>query len=147
MIPLVRYDTAVEVSAGGSRVSHAVVSSAGAGGATAGGVGSEVPASGSGGCVEPYRKRLRRRAADREVEGRSSGQLAALAVSQATSAVTSRRCTAGEAASCPPSDPASPASDGARTSACCDPADSDASPVKRIRFVYNNIFFYNNISL
>lgn len=90
----------------------------------------DVPASGSGGgTADPYRNRLRRRAERDDVDGSSSGHDAALVLSDAaTSAVTSSRCAAGEGASCPPSDPASAASDGARTSAWCEPADRDASP-------------------
>lgn len=116
----------------GARVSHALLSSSAPGppGAAPAGPGADVPASGSGGgTAEPYRNRLRRRAERDDVEGRSSGQEAALVLSDAaTSAVTSRRCAAGEGASWPPSEPASAASDGARASACCEPADSDASP-------------------
>lgn len=75
------------------------------------------------------------------MEGRSSGQEAAEAAeavsAAATSAVTSRRCAAGEGegASCPPSDPASAASEGARASACCEPADKDASPVNYTMYI------------
>lgn len=136
----IRYDAPGEGERAG-RVSHTLESSTRWEGLMRGG-GGHSPTSGSdGGCADPYRKRLLSLAADRdveavaEVEGRSSGQLAALAVSDAaTSAVTSRRCAAGDAASCPPSEPASPASDGARTSACCDPADSDASPGDNSRY-------------
>lgn len=62
----------------------------------------DVPASGSvGGTAEPYKNRLRSLAErDVDVEGKSSGQLAALVLSDAaTSAVTSSRVAAGECAS------------------------------------------------
>lgn len=113
-------------------VSHVVVSSACSGTW----VGVDGPASKSGGgCEEPYRKMLLRRADRADVDGRgSSGQLAALAVSEvgtsvATSAVTSTRCAAGECVSWPASEPARAASEAARGSVCCEPADNDASPV------------------
>lgn len=120
----VRYARGAHSAGRWSRGGRGVAGRAGGSGGASG------SGSGSGGAAAPYRNRLRRRAARLEVEGRSSGQSgaeAALAES-ATSAVTSRRCAAGDGASWPPSEPASAASDGARTSATCDPADSDASP-------------------